>query len=213
MPQVDVISQTGATLEKVELPSSIFGAKVNPSLLHEVVRMYQANRRRGTASTKTRGEVRGSGTKPWRQKGTGRARVGSARTPVWRGGGVVFGPKPVDYSYTVPRKKLGIALRQALSDKVNNGEISVIDKFEIASPKTKEMASILKELDVKGRVAIVLERVDEKVKRAGRNIPFLRVITARDLNAYDVLLCNRLILTRAAIPVIEERLHGHSKST
>jgi len=212
--KLDIINQSGKKLEKLELPASVFGAKGNPYLLHEVVRMYQANKRSGTASTKRRGEVRGAGSKPWRQKGTGRARVGSIRTPVWRGGGVAFGPRPRDYSYTMPRKKLKISLREALSDKLNNKEVTVIDKIELANPKTKEMAQVLKKLNLKGRVAIVLEKIDEKIKRAGKNIPTLSLITARDLNAYDVLLCNKLIVAREAIAVIEKRLkNGSSKSS
>jgi len=210
IPQVDMVSQAGKKLEKLELPVSVFSAKVNPYLLHEVVRMYQANKRRGTASTKSRGEVRGAGRKPWRQKGTGRARVGSIRSPIWKGGGVAFGPKPRDYSYTMPRKKLKLALKEALSDKLNNKEFVVIDKIELANPKTKEMAQVLKKLNLKGRVGLVLEKIDEKVKRACKNIPALSLIIARDLNAYDVLLCNKLIMARDAIPVIEERLKNGS---
>jgi large subunit ribosomal protein L4 len=205
--EIGLISQTGKKLEKITLPADIFSARVNPGLLHEVVRMYQANKRRGTASTKARGEVRGAGRKPWRQKGTGRSRVGSIRTPVWRGGGVAFGPKPRDYSYTMPRKKLKLALRQALSDKLNNGEIVVIDKIELANPKTREMAKFLKGLNVKGRIALVLEKMNEKIKRAGQNIPLFTSIPAKDLNIYDVLLCNKLIFTKDALSVIEERLH------
>lgn len=204
--KIDVMSQRGEKLEKLELPAAIFAAKVNPYLLHEVVRMYQANKRRGTASTKTRAEVRGAGRKPWRQKGTGRARVGSIRSPVWRGGGNAFGPKPRDYSYTMPRKKIRLALKEALSDKLNNKELMVIDKIELSNPRTKEMAQVLKGLNLKGRAALVLDKTDEKIKRAGQNIPGLSIVTAGDLNAYDVLLCNKLIITQDAVPVIEERL-------
>ena len=210
MLQVDVIGQAGKKLEKLKLSPEIFSAKVNPYLLHEVVRMYQANKRRGTASTKTRGEVQGSGRKPWKQKGTGRARVGSIRTPIWKGGGVVFGPRPRDFSYTMPRKKLKLALREALTDKLNNKELVVIDKIELTNPKTKEMAQVLKKFNLKGRVGLVLEKIDEKVKRACKNIPALSLIIARDLNAYDVLLCNKLIMARDAIPVIEKRLKNGS---
>ncbi len=214
MPEIDVISQTGAKLEKIELPDGVFGAKVSSGLLHEVVRMYQANQRRGTASTKTRGEVQGAGRKPWRQKGTGRARAGSIRSPIWRKGGIVFGPKPRDYGYTMPRKKLKLALSQALSDKLTNNEIMVIDKIELDNPKTKEMAKILKGLNLKGNVGLVLEKLDEKIKRAGRNIPTLTSIRANDLTAYDVIRCSKLVLTRGAIQIIEERLkNGSPKSS
>jgi large subunit ribosomal protein L4 len=208
--KLDIINQSGAAVEKIELPEAIFGAKPNPYLLHEVVKMYQANKRRGTASTKTRAEVDGSGRKPWRQKGTGRARAGSIRSPIWRKGGVVFGPHPRDFSYTMPRKKIKLALKQALSDKLTNGEIAVIDKIELATPKTKEMAGILKGLKIKGSVAIVFDNIDEKIKRAARNIPYLAVVASKDLNAYDVLLYDKLIFTKAAIPLLEARFKNGS---
>lgn len=212
MAQLDIINQFGTAVEKIELPESVFGAKPNPYLLHEVVKMYQANKRRGTASTKTRAEVDGSGRKPWRQKGTGRARVGSIRSPIWRKGGVVFGPHPRDFSYTMPRKKIKLALKQALSDKLTIGEIAVIDKIELANPKTKEMAVLLKGLKIKGSVAIVFDKIDEKIKRAGKNIPYLGVIASKDLNAYDVLLYDKLIFTKDAIPVLEERFKNNGSA-
>lgn len=212
MPEVEVINQTGAKLEKLELPAAIFGVKVNPSLLHEVVRMYQANKRRGTASTKGRGEVSGSGRKPWRQKGTGRARVGSIRSPLWRKGGIIFGPKPRDYSYALPRKKLKLALSQALSDKLNNGELMVADKIEVANPRTKEMARIIKDLNLGEKVLLVVAGADEKLKRASRNIPSLGLTTALDLNAYQVLWHHKVILTKEALAGLEQRLMTGSQS-
>ena len=205
MPEIEIVSQTGAKLEKVELPAAIFGAKVNPYLLHEVVRMYQANERQGTASTKNRGEVSGSGRKPWRQKGTGRARVGSIRSPLWRKGGVIFGPRPRDYSYSVPRRKLKIALSQALSDKLNNGELMVVDKIEVANPKTKEMAKIIKNLTPEKKVLLVVASADEKLKKASRNIPFLSLVTAKEINAYQVLGHHKVILTKEALAGLGER--------
>ena len=213
--EIEVVNQTGAKLEKVELPPHIFGVKVNPYLLHEVVRMYQANERQGTASTKNRGEVSGSGRKPWRQKGTGRARVGSIRSPLWRKGGVIFGPRPRDYSYTVPRKKIKIALSQALSDKVNKGEFMVVDKIEVANPKTKEMAKIIKNLNPGKKVLLVVASADEKLKKASRNIPFLSLVTAKEINAYQVLGHHKVILTKDALVSLGERFkdNGTVKSS
>lgn len=212
MLEIDVLSQTGAKLEKLELPPHIFGVKVNPYLLHEVVRMYQANERQGTASTKNRGEVSGSGRKPWRQKGTGRARVGSIRSPLWRKGGVIFGPRPRDYSYSVPRRKLKIALSQALSDKLNNGELMVVDKIELANPKTKEMAKIINNLNPGKKGLLVLAKVDERLKKASRNIPFLSLVTAKEINAYQVLGHHKVILTKEALAGLGERLVASSDS-
>jgi large subunit ribosomal protein L4 len=214
MPEIEVITQSGEKSGKVELPVNIFGVKVNSSLLHEAVRMYRANLRQGTASTKTRGEVSGGGIKPWRQKGTGRARAGSIRSPIWRKGGVVFGPKPRDFSYTMPRRKLKLALSQALSDKLNSGELVVLEKIEIPAPKTKEMVKILKGINSGEKAILVLEKMEGNIKRAGRNISAFTLALAKDLNAYDVLRHHKVILTRQALDSLKERFkdNGTSKS-
>ena len=188
-----------------QLPESIFGVSIRPHLLHQTVIMQLNNRRSGTASTKTRGLVRGSGRKPWRQKGTGRARVGSIRSPLWTGGGTTFGPQPRDYSYRLPKKARREALLSALSLRRQDEKIIVIDKLELAETKTKLMREVLKNLGVESAL-IVIHESDEKVERSARNLGTVKVLRAEGLNVYDILRYEHLVLTEQALGVIEERL-------
>lgn len=187
------------------LKEEIFGVKSRPHLLHETVVMQLANRRTGTAATKSKGFVSGGGKKPWRQKGTGRARAGSIRSPIWVGGGTIFGPQPRDYSYRLPRKARRQALLSALSLKNRDGKIIVVDKLELEAAKTKLMAQALAELKVTS-VLIVLAQADEKIERAARNLPKAKVLRVEGLNVYDLMRYEHLILTAAALQVLEERL-------
>lgn len=188
-----------------QLPESIFGVPIRPHLLHQTVIMQLNNRRSGTASTKTRGLVRGSGRKPWRQKGTGRARVGSIRSPLWTGGGTTFGPQPRDYSYRPPKKARRAALLSALSLRRQEEKIIVVDKLELAETKTKLMREVLENLGVKSAL-IVIHESDEKVERSARNLGTVKVLRAEGLNVYDILRYEHLVLTEQALGVIEERL-------
>src|SRR2546428_92178 len=188
-----------------QLKEEIFGAKVRPHLLHQTVVMQLNNLRAGTASTKTKGFVSGGGKKPWRQKGTGRARAGSIRSPLWVGGGTIFGPQPRDYSYRLPKKARKQALLSALSAKNRDGKIIVLDKWELAEPKTKLMRKILDDLKVTS-VLIVLAQSDERVERSARNLPAVKVLRVEGLNVYDLLRHEHLILTEGSLRLIEERL-------
>lgn len=188
-----------------ELKEEIFGVKTRPYLLQQVVNMQMSSRRAGTASTKTRGLVRGGGKKPWRQKGTGRARAGSIRSPVWVGGGTIFGPLPKDYSYRLPKRARREALLSALSLKKQDGKIIVLEKLEIEEPKTKLMRKLLEGLQVKSAL-LVIPQPDEKIERSTRNLPGVKVLRVEGLNVYDLLRYEHLILTEASLRALEERL-------
>jgi len=188
-----------------QLREEIFGVKTRPHLLHQMVAMQLSNRRAGTAATKTKGFVRGGGKKPWRQKGTGRARAGSIRSPLWVGGGTTFGPQPRDYSYRIPKKARREALLSALSLKNRDGKIIVLDKLEMAEAKTKVMRKVLEDLKV-GAALIVIPQADEKVQRSARNLPKVKVLRAEGLNVYDLLRYEHLILTAESLKLLEERL-------
>jgi len=188
-----------------EFKEEIFGMKTRPHLLHQTVVMQLNNRRAGTAATKSKGFVRGGGKKPWRQKGTGRARAGSIRSPLWVGGGTIFGPQPKDYSFRMPRKARREALLSALSLKNRDGKIIVIDRLELEEAKTKLMVKALAELKVASAL-IVISQPDEKLERSSRNIPALKVLRVEGLNVYDLLRYEHLILTEGALKLLEERL-------
>jgi large subunit ribosomal protein L4 len=188
-----------------KLKEEIFGARTRPHLLHQTVMMQLNKRRAGTAATKSRGWVRGGGKKPWRQKGTGRARAGSIRSPIWVGGGTVFGPQPRDYSFRMPRKARKEALLSALSLKNRDGEIIVVDKLELEEAKTKLMAKALAELKVTSAL-IVIAQPDEKIERSCRNLPGIKVLRVEGLNVYDLVCYQHLILTEGALKLLEERL-------
>jgi large subunit ribosomal protein L4 len=187
------------------LNEAIFGAKTRPHLLHQAVVMQLANRRAGSAATKTKGFVSGGGKKPWRQKGTGRARAGSIRSPIWVGGGTTFGPRPRDYSYRMPRTARREALLSALSLKNRDGKIIVVDKFELDEAKTKVMVKALAELKIDNAL-IVIPQSDVKIERSARNLPKVKVLRVEGLNVYDLMRYEHLILTEGALKLLEERL-------
>jgi large subunit ribosomal protein L4 len=187
------------------LNEAIFGAKTRAHLLHQAVLMQLANRRAGTAATKSKGFVRGGGKKPWRQKGTGRARAGSIRSPIWVGGGTTFGPQPRDYSYRMPRTARREALLSALSLKNRDGKIVVVDRFELDQAKTKLMVQALAELKVESAL-IIIAQSDAKIERSARNLPKVKVLRVEGLNVYDLLRYEHLILMDGALKLLEERL-------
>ena len=203
MPQVAVYDISGKTVGQIELSENTFGQPVNAAVLHEVVKAYLANQRQGTQSALTRAEVRGGGIKPWRQKGTGRARQGSTRAPQWRHGGVVFAPKPRDYTIRVNRKVKRLAMKSALSSKVLDQDLIVFDALNLEAPKTKEMVKVLNAVDVK-KALIVLAEPDETVERAARNIPGVKTTLVGTLNVYEILKYQKLILTKESAQKIEE---------
>ena len=188
-----------------QLNQAIFGAKTRAHLLHQAVVMQLANRRAGNAATKSKGFVRGGGKKPWRQKGTGRARAGSSRSPIWVGGGTTFGPQPRDYSYRLPRTARREALLSALSLKNRDGKIIVVDKFELEEAKTKLMVKALAELRVESAI-IVIPQSHEKIERSARNLPKIKVLRVEGLNVYDLLRYDHVIFTQDALQRLEERL-------
>ncbi|MFO7154566.1 MAG: 50S ribosomal protein L4 [Caldicoprobacter oshimai] len=204
MPNVALYNIEGTPVGEIYLDDGVFGAEINEAAIYQVVKMQLANKRQGTQSALTRGEVRGGGRKPWRQKGTGRARHGSIRSPLWVKGGVVFAPKPRDYSYTVPKKIRRLAMKSALSSKVANDEIIVLDSLKLPQPKTKEMARVLKNLKVTRKALVVLPEKDEVVQRAIRNIPGVKLAYINTLNVLDILNYDMFIATQDAVRRIEE---------
>ena len=204
MPKVAVYNIEGATVGELELNKDIFDVEINEALLHQAVRMQLANKRQGTQSALTRAEVRGGGAKPWRQKGTGRARHGSIRSPIWVKGGVVFAPKPRDYSMKMPKKMRRQALKSALTSKVKNDEILVLDDLKLAQPKTKEMVKVLKNLGVDGKALVVLPEKDEVVVRASGNIQGIKLASVNTLNVLDILNYDKFIITQEAVQKVEE---------
>jgi large subunit ribosomal protein L4 len=206
MPMIKVVNRENKSVGEMTLSDKVFGAKVNQHLLWEAVQSHLANKRRGTACTKTRAEVSGGGAKPWKQKGTGRARAGSNRSPIWTKGGVTFGPKPRDYTWEMPKKMRQVALRSVFSAKVADGEVLVLDELTFPEVKTKEMVKMLQQLNLKGRTTVVLDKQDEKVRMSGRNIQKLQILNPQNLNTYDLINCDHLLLTREAITQIEEKL-------
>lgn len=207
MPQVTVYDTNGKQVGELQLNDKVFGAEVNKSLMHEVVVMHLARQRVGTAATKTRSMVRGGGRKPWRQKGTGRARQGSIRAPQWRKGGIVFGPQPRDFSYTMPKKARRAALCSALSAKVQSNNLIVLDDWQIDAPKTKEVVKVLKNLDLDGKKALIVTADNDAVMyKSARNIEKVAAMEARNLNTYEVLNYETLIMTKDAVAKVEEVL-------
>ncbi len=204
MPKVNVYDISGKEVEELELNENIFGIEVNEHVLYEAVKNHLANRRQGTQSAKTRAEVRGGGKKPWRQKGTGRARHGSSRSPIWVGGGVTFAPKPRDYSYKLPKKVKRLALKSALSSKVESGEMTVLNNLELNEIKTKEMKNILTNIKSNKKALIVTEENNENVIKSARNIPNVITTTVNALNVYDILKYDSFIITKEAVKKVEE---------
>lgn len=203
MPTVALYNINGEQVGELALNDDIFGVEVNEAVLHDAVVMQLANRRQGTHDTKTRAEVSGGGRKPWRQKGTGRARHGTIRSPIWRGGGIVFGPHPRDYGYTMPKKVKRLALKSALSAKVSAGDIMVLDELKLDQPKTRDMVNILNNLKVDDAL-LVMAGKDEAVEKSARNIPNIKPTMANILNVYDILAYDKLIMTKDAVARVEE---------
>ena len=207
MPKVAVYNMDGAEVGNIELNDAVFGVEVNEELLHRAVVRYQANQRVGTAAVKDRSAVRGGGRKPWRQKGTGRARAGTIRSPLWRGGGVVFGPQPRDFSLGMPKKMRRQALKCALSSKLLDGDIIVVDQLTFEEPKTKKMASALNSLKADAKTSLVVTGGREmNIEKSARNIAGVEPMEARNLNTYAVLRYKKLVLTKEAVAKLEEVL-------
>ena len=206
MPKVALFNQTGSQVGEVELNDSIFGIEPNNHVLFEAVVMQRASLRQGNHKTKIRSEVAGGGRKPWRQKGTGRARQGSIRSPQWRGGGTVFGPVPRSYSYKLPKKVRRLAIKSALSSKVVAENVLVLESLAFDAPKTKDFTSVLKGLSINKKALIVTASLDENVSLSARNIPGITVVSAEGINVLDVLNHDKLIMTKAAVDKIEEVL-------
>ncbi len=204
MPKVNVYNMLGEQVGEIELKDDIFGVEVNEHVLYEVVKNQLANKRQGTQSAKTRADVRGGGRKPWRQKGTGRARQGSIRAPHWVGGGVAFAPKPRDYSYKVPKKVKRLAIKSALSSKVVNNEIIVLEELNLEQPKTKEMAKILANVKAGKKALVVMDEKNVNVIKAARNIPNVQTALVNTLNVYDILNFDSFIITKDAVRKVEE---------
>lgn len=188
----------------IELNESIFGVEMNAGLLHQAVIMQLAAQRLGTHATKTRGMVRGGGKKPWKQKGTGRARSGSTRSPLWVGGGTVFGPHPRKYAFSMPRKQRRLAIKCALSDKVKSGDIFVLESLSFDAPKTKQVVSLLSAFDVAVKTLFITAEENETVEKSARNIPGVKAINTTGLNVFDILNADKLFITKDAITRIEE---------
>ena len=204
MPKVALYDVSGAQIGELELNDNIFGIEPNQAVLYDFVKMQLSNKRVGTASSKTRAEVRGGGKKPWRQKGTGRARVGSTRNPIWKGGGIAFGPKPRDYSYKLPKKVRRLAMKSALSSKVLNNEIIVVDELVFDEPKTKSMIQTLDALNAAYKTLLVTSDADENVVKSARNIPGVKHLRADLINVYDLLNYDTLLITKDAVAKVEE---------
>lgn len=210
MPKAALYNAEGVRVGDLDLRDDVFGAPVHEHVLHQAVVCYLANQRQGTASTKTRGEVEGTGRKPWRQKGTGRARVGSIRSPLWRGGGIVFGPKPRDYRMSLPRKMRRLAIKSALSARAQTGDLIVIEDFQLPAPKTKEAMKILKAVDASRSALIVTSEWDPLLERAMRNIPGVELAVANELNVYEILVANKVIFTKNALDKVGEVLGNNA---
>ena len=204
MPKVDVYDIKGKKVSDVELADSVFGIEPNEAVVHSVLVNYLANQRQGTQSTKTRAEVRGGGKKPWRQKGTGRARQGSIRAPQWIKGGIALGPKPRSYKYTVNKKERRLAIKSILSSKVLEKELTVVDKLELAEIKTKKMVKALSDLKVEGTTLIILPKQNKNVLMSARNIEGVKTILINNINVFDLLKYNKLVLPLETVKKLEE---------
>ena len=204
MPKIDVYNIEGKKVNDVEHKEDIFGIIPNEELVHSVIVNYLANQRQGTQSTKTRAEVRGGGKKPWRQKGTGRARQGSIRAPHWVGGGIALGPKPRSYSYKLNKKERRLAIKSCLSSKVIENELTVVDKFEFNAIKTKEVAKMLNSLKLEGKTLILLPEKNEIIQKSARNIKGVKTLSVNTINAYDLVNYKNLVVTLDTVKRLEE---------
>lgn len=206
MPKVALYNQAGSKVGDIDLNESVFGIEPNNAVLFEAIVMQRASLRQGTSKVKTRAEVSGGGRKPWRQKGTGRARQGSIRSPQWRGGGTVFGPVPRSYSYKLPKKVRRLAIKSALSTKIAEESLLVLEALSFDAPKTKEFANVLANLPVGKKALIITDTLDENVALSARNIPGVTVVDASNVSVLDVVGHNTLIMTKAAVEKVEEVL-------
>lgn len=204
MPTVDIINQSGGKAGQIELSDGVFGAKVSPAAIHQVVVAQLANKRQGTQSTLTRAEVRGGGIKPWRQKGSGRARHGSIRSPQWTKGGIVFAPKPRSYRQKINKKMRQMAIKGVLTQKVIDGELIVLENLVLDAPKTQDMVKVLSDIDAQRKPLIVTMDVNENVVKASRNIDGVKTTFAGSLNVYDMINSNKLVMTVDAVKKLEE---------
>lgn len=205
MVEMNVHSIEGKKIDEIKLNDDMFNANINKHIVHQIVKRYLAEKRRGTASTKGRSEVRGGGKKPWKQKGTGRARAGTIRSPLWVGGGVIFGPDNRDYGYSIPRKMRLVALKSVLSGKVKNKDVIILDKLELKDGKTKDITYILDKFNINNdKIIIVTDKEDEAVKRAANNLKNVMVITANKINTYDLVNYHKMLITKEALKIIEE---------
>jgi large subunit ribosomal protein L4 len=205
---VDIRTRTGETAGSVDLDDAIFGIEPNVPVMHQVVTAQLAAARAGTQSTKTRAEVRGGGAKPWRQKGTGRARQGSTRAPHWEGGGVALGPKPRSYAQRTPKKMIQLALRSALSDRATSERVVVIDSWDFSGPRTKDAVAALTTLGLDGKVLVVVEPFEDLVWKSFRNLSHVHIVLAGELNTYDVLVSDWVVFTRATLPTTADTVGG-----
>ena len=206
MPELNVVDIKGKKAASVELPKEQFGVHVHDAVIHQAVVMYNANQRQGTVSTKTRSEVSGGGKKPWAQKGTGRSRQGSTRSPLWKKGGIAFGPKPRDFGYTVSRKTRVAALRESLNAKFLGNHLLCVDNLAVESGKTKDFEAILKSLKVEGRILAILDGTNEKTLLASRNIARLSLVRAQDANASDIMNNKNVLVTKEALKTLLKRI-------
>ena len=204
MLKVDVLDMKGKKVKDIELNENVFGVDVNDIVVHTALVNYLANQRQGTQSTKTRAEVRGGGRKPWRQKGTGRARQGSIRAPHWVGGGIALGPKPRSYSYKLNKKERRLAIKSCLSSKVIENELTVVDKFEFNAIKTKEVAKMLNSLKLEGKTLILLPEKNEIIQKSARNIKGVKTLSVNTINAYDLVNYKNLVVTLDTVKRLEE---------
>lgn len=204
MPSAKVYDLSHNEVGEIQLSDAIFNVEMNAGLVHQAVVMQLASQRLGTHATKTRGMVRGGGKKPWKQKGTGRARAGSRRSPLWRGGGTIFGPHPREYGFSMPRKQRRLALKCVLSDKVKSGDLIVLDSLDFDAPKTKQVVKLLKDFSIEQKSLFITAESKENVERSARNIPGVKAIEALGLNVYDILYHDKLFITKDAVSKIEE---------
>lgn len=206
MPKLTLLDQQGTQVGDIELNDGVFGIEPNEKVMYQAVIMQQASQRQGTHATKNRSAVRGGGRKPWRQKGTGRARHGSIRSPIWVGGGVTFGPSPRDYGYKLPKKVRRLALKSALSSKVKDNEAIVLNELTMDAPKTKEFVAVLNNVSADDKTLVVVDSENENVLRSARNLPKVKLVTADQVNVLDVVNYNKVVFTEAAVKKIEEVL-------
>ena len=206
MAEVEVRNLKNKVVEKLNLDEGVFNYTARETLVWEAVQAYQAAQRKGTHATKTRADVRGGGKKPWRQKGTGRARVGSIRSPLWKKGGVTFGPQPRDYEQAFPKKKRRGALKLVLSDKLRNQKLTVIDEISLESPRTKEFLGVLEQLKLEEKILVVDDRANRNLYLSSRNLPMVKSVPTVGLNVYDLLNCQHLLISKRAILALQEVL-------